>query len=407
MNNETDPASLIDTIAVRWNTGLAEQAAQQIVAQFRARDGRKDEHLQQLAERMREVLRDELARSSVPIEQIRLLRISYRLEQGLCRRSVALGLAKNIRHLAERRTDTLHKARSAFLAAEGWYWVSALDSAIEWSKRGFSELKPIEQRKQGGRPYRILYATQEAQLALWLGLQGAMYEQATRLIADAIKRHEVVNDATGIAAALATLAQVHMLQGRWSESLDTARQARLAAEQPIQSVSPDSRALAGRRSASRLGDLQTADQWADKALRVSVESGDTASRIQTLMTRASLLLSTGDSKAALRTADRAVLLAKAWQFKMLWRQAILQRCWIKLALGQADPDEARETTEAFAGFATGVLEAEARYALYHCLKACGQDGQTEYQEALQQFERLKMTWHLKTAKANRLVLAEP
>lgn len=400
----SDPANLIQTIAARWNTSMAEQAVQEIAARFWAGD-QQDEALLAAAERMRQVLREQLGRSSVPVEQIRLLEISYRLEQGLGRRDVAVSLAKNLRHLAERKTDAMHQARAAFLLADAWYMGSALPFSIDWSKRGFAEAKPLEQRSQGGRPYRILYAEQEVQLALRLGLQGGMYEQAGRLLADAVKRYEAVGETTGRVAALGVQAQVHMIQGRWTEALEAARQARQVAEGLPNKAAVAGALWAGARAAGRLGDLPTANAWVEEAIQVSRQTDDISNLIAGLFSKGSILLLGGNREEALAVADQAVELGGTWRHEILWRWAILERAWVRLAAGQVDVDELRATAEAFGKFGAGGLEAEAQYALYHAMKAAGQDAQTVYDKAVEQFARLKMNWHLDKAKAGEPLLS--
>lgn len=407
----SDPASLIQTIASRWNAGLAEQAVREITLRFWAGRGRGDEELLALADRMRQVLKQELGRSAVPAEQMRLLEMSYKLEQGLGRRDVALSLAKNIRHLAERKADALHQVRAAFLLADAWHMVSALPFAIDWSKRGFAEAKPLEQRGQGGRPYRVMYAAQEVQLALRLALQGGMFEQAGRLLADAVRRYEAAGDTAARAEVLAVQSQVHMLQGRWAESVEAARlmvgthneasgmHGKGVSGRALDKAKAAAGLWAGARSASRLGDLVTARTWIDEAIQTAGESADIGSLTASLFSKASILLLPGEAAAALGAADQAVELGSTWRHEILRRWAMLERCWVRLAAGRVDVDEIRATAEAFGKFGAGALRAEAHYALYHSLKATGQDAQVEYQEATEQFEQLKMDWQLARAKA--------
>lgn len=395
----SDTTNLIQILTARWNMSLAEQAVQDIAARYWASQDQEDEPLLALAEQMRQALRQQLSRSTVPVEQIRLLEISHKLELGVGRRDVALSLAKNLRHLAERKADTLHQARSAFLLAQAWYWVSALPFSIDWSKRGFGEAKPLEQKSQGGRPYRVMYAYEEVQLALRLGLQGGMYDQAGRLIADAIKRYQAINDSSGEAGALAVLAQLHMLQGRWTESVETSNQLRQMADAVPNAASSLAGLWAGARAAAILGDASTAISWVDQALQTSRQPGDRSAEIASLSAKGTILSAAGDTAAALAMADQAVHLATRWRHDILLRWVMLERSWIRLAMGQADVDEARQIAEAFSKFGAGVLEARAGYALYRCLKASGQDAQTDYAKALEQFERLKMDWHLAKARA--------
>jgi len=316
---------------------------------------------------------------------------------------VALSLAKNLRHLAERKTDVLHQARAAFLLADAWYLVGALPFSIDWSKRGFGEAKPLEMRGQGGRPYRVLYAEQEANLALRLALQGGMYAQAVRLIDDALNRYQALNDTAGQSSMLGVLAEIHMLQGRWAESVDAARRSLQVAD-PLPDKARTAHALwAGARSAARLGNLETARAWAMQARTISRQD-DLPALTGAYLAEATMAVLTGDPSGAIPAADRAVALANAWNADILRHWAMLERSWIRMAAGQIDLDEMRTTVAAFAKSGAGTLEAEAWYALHHALESTGQPSQAEYNKAQEQFERLKMDWHAAKASSNETLL---
>lgn len=400
----SDTDNLLQTIAARWNAGLADQLVSRIAARFAAAEGRADEELLRLADAMRQLLKQQLGRTSVPVEQVRLLTTSYNLEQGLAQRGTALSLAKNMRHLAERRTDALHQARAAFLLAEAWYLAGALPFSIDWSKRGFGEAKPLEARGQGGRPYRVLYAAEEIRLAQRLALQGGLFEQAGRLLDDALRRFAALNDVAGQAAAMAAQAQAHALQGRWTDAINAAQRS-LQAAAPLACKTPVLEGLwAGSRATLMAGDVPTARTWAEQAVDISRQAGDLGAAAQAALSLAFVEARSGDIAAARAAADRAVMLAERWNVEVLRRWVLLGRSWLRLAAGQADLDEMRATAESLAKCGAGTLEAEARYALCHALQAAGQDPTPQREKALEMFEQLKMGWHLAKAKAGEPLL---
>ncbi len=402
----SDASSLVQTIAARWNAGLAEQAARQIAAQFWAA-GQPSQPVHDLIDRMRQALKQQLARAASPVEQMRALEISYRFEQGIGNRGAALGLAKNLRHLSERKGDALHQVRSADLLGEAWYYVSAVPLAIEWVRRALQTAKPLEVRGVGGRPLKLLFATYEVELAWYMALKGGADEGVDKLMADAVQRMEGLNEAVARAAALGMWSRVRMLQARWAESVDYARIARQAA------ASLPNRAIVirglwpGARAAARVGDLATAKAWIEESIEASRQTDDVAACIAGTFSQSSILFLAGDQAAALRAADQAVALAEVWKMEILLRWAMLERSWVRLPSGQEDLEEMRATVESLAKAGAGPLEAEARYALYHALKAAGQDAREEYEKAREQFLRLKMEWHLAKAEKNEPLLAGP
>ncbi len=163
---------------------------------------------------------------------------------------------------------------------------------------------------------------------------------------------------------------------------------------------------AGARAAGRLGDLATARAWVDEALARSRAASDVSLLICCLFGKGSILFSAGDD-AWRAAAGEAVELARAWKMEILLRWAVLERSWMRLATGQGDPEEMRETVDALGKAGADPLEAEARYALYHALKAAGKDGQAEYDKARQQFARLKMAWHLAKVDQGEPLLGMP
>jgi hypothetical protein len=397
----SDTSTLVHTIALRWNTGLAEQAARQIAAAVWAVGGQPDQDLQDLIEHMRQVLKQQLGRTAVPTEQIRLLETSYRLEQGMAKRKEALNLAKNLRHLSERKADVLHQVRSASMLSDAWHWASEIAFAIDWSRRALQTAKPMEVRGQGGRPLKAAFVAEELHLAWLMALQGGADESVDKLMTDAVNRYNTLKDRAGQADALGLWSQVRMLQGRWAESADLTRQSLAAAAGPRATVA--TALWAGARSASRAGDLPAAQAWIEQALDASRSGGDISAQIAARFSQASILLLAGDD-TALAIADQAVALADAWKMEILRRWAMLERSWLRLAAGQSDTDETRATVESFARSGAAPLEAEARYALYHALRAAGQDGQAECDKAREQFAALKMSWHLDKADRHEPLL---
>lgn len=394
---------LVNILNARWTNSLAEQAVQQITTEMWAAQGQPSPALQDLIELMRLLLKKQLGQTAVPVEQIRVMEISYRFEQGLARRGDALSLAKNLRHLSERKADVLHQVRSAALLAEAWDCVSAIPLALEWCRRSLQTAKPLEVKGAGGRQLRAVFVAEEVHLAWLMALQGGTDESVDKLMTDALSRYGILKDRTGQVAALGLWSQIRMLQGRWADSVDLMRQS-LAVNGSISGAPAPAALWAGARSASRAGDLPTARAWIDQALEVSRAGADTTARIAALFSQALILQSAGDA-AALATADRAVILADAWKMEIPRRWAMLERSWLRLVAGQPDLDEMRATAESFAKSGTGPLEAEARYALYHALNGAGQDGQIEYAKAREQFTQLKMVWHLAKVEAKEPLLA--
>lgn len=401
----SDASTLVHTIAIRWNMGLAEQAIRQISAQVWAAHGQPAQAVQNLIEQMRTLLKQQLAHTATPAEQMRLLEISYRLEQGIGKRREALNLAKNLRHLSERKADVLHQVRSAALLSDAWYWVSALDFALDWSRRTLQTAKPLEMKGQGGRPLKAAFVAEEVHLAWLMALQGGTDESVDKLLTDATTRYTNMTDQSGQAAALATWSQVRMLQGRWTDSVDCARRLLQVSETTRDKASAARRLWAAARSAGRAGDLPTARAWVDQSLEASRSADDVSSLVAALFSQASILSLAGEA-SAMDIADRAVTLADAWNMEILRRWAMLERSWLRLAAGQPDLDEMRATLDSFTKIGCAPLEAESRYALYHALQAANQDAQADYDKARQQFTTLKMVWHLARLEANDPLLVQ-
>lgn len=393
----SDLTTHIQILGVRWNSGRAEQVVRDIAARYRTA-GSADEALAATVEQMRQVLREQLTQSHVAVEQIRLLELSDRLEQALGRYDVALSLVKNLRHLAERKTNVMHQARAAFLLADAWYMVSALPFAIDWSKRGFAESKPFEQRNQGGKPQRIVYATEETKLAQRLAFQGGMHEQALRLLADAVKRFEAIGETAGAVVALGTTAQVYLMHGQWNESLEAAAQARQI-DEPLSNQAAMVTALwAGAVARARLGDIATATEQIQQAKEAAQQADDTAGMVAVFASESLILLLSGRGQESLAAANQAVALGERWNHGLLLRWALLERAWAQLAVGPVDVDEIRAAGEAFGKFGAGPLSAEAHYALYHAMGKEGPDAKAAYDMAMEQFAQLKMGWHLERAR---------
>ncbi len=395
---------LIETIAIRWNTGLANQAAAGLIEQFWLAGGSADEELAALIDRLRDVLKAQLAVTAPPVEQLRVMEISYRLEQGLANRGAALSLAKNIRHLAERRTEAMQQVGAAALLAEAWYLAGAIPFALDWSRRTLQTAKPLVVRGHGGRPVLRLYAEQETQLALCMALQGGAAESVEKLLADAVRRYRELNISAGCAAAMGIWSQAELLLGRWQESVDKTREA-LAIGKDLPTRAPLLTGLwAGARSAARLGETELAGTWAREAAEACKAAGDIIGRVPVLMAAASAAWSAGQQDAALDAADRAAEWAGKVHVKVLRRWALLERAWLHLAIGRTvDPDKLRATVESLAKSEAGPLAAEAEYALYHALIAAGRDGSQEYEHAREQFAALGMQWHLERLEAKELL----
>lgn len=398
----TDIANLIQTLAARWNNGLAEKTVQQINSALWSAGGRPSQDLAAAADQLRDLLKLQLTRLASPAEQMRIMETSYRFEQALGNRKEALGLAKNLRHLSERKADALHQVRSASLLADAWYHASALDLAIDWSRRALQTAKPLVIKSQGGRPLKIQFANEEIALAWRMGLQGRADESVDKLLADAIQRCKTLGDAPDEMAALTTWCQVRVLQGRWTDAVAHTHQC-LQADPSGSAVGP---ALwAGARAACRQRDLPTAAAWADQAIQLGRKTSDPSVLVPALLSKASVLFLGGqeDWRSA---ADEAIALARAWKVEILLRWAMLERSWIHLAANRADVEEMRATADSLAKTGAAPLEAEARYALYHALTAAGADAQTEYDQAQAAFTRLRMTWHLDRAEKRERLLTK-
>jgi tetratricopeptide (TPR) repeat protein len=400
----TDTAKLIQTLAIRWNNGLAEKAVLQIGAALWTAHGRPSTDLQGLMDQLHDLLKQQLTRCASPAEQMRVMETSYRFEQTLGHRREALNLAKNLRHLSERKADALHQVRSAVLLADAWYQVSAIDLAIDWSRRSLQAAKPLVIKEQGGRPLKVVFAREEVELAWRMALQGGADVSVDKLMVDAIGRYKTLEDQAGQLRALAFRSQVRMLQGRWAEAVEYARQC-LAMARDEGNTAPVRMALwTGARAAGRQGDLATARDWLAQALDRSRAAVDPATLIPALFSQASVLFVGGDDGWQ-ASADEAVALATAWKLEVLLCWAMLERSWMQLATGQGDVEEMRSTVESLAKAGTRPLEAEARYAFYHALKVSGADAQTEYDQAREAFERLSMQWHLGKVEKRELLLA--
>lgn len=402
MNQTRDMVSILNA---RWTNSLAEEAVQRIAAEFWATEGQPASDVQEVIEQMRQLLKKHLGQTAVPTEQMRVMEISYRFEQGLGRHAEALSLAKNLRHLSERKADVLHQVRSAVLLAEAWHMVSEVALALEWCRRALQTAKPLEVKGAGGRQLRAVFVGEELRLAWLMALQGGTDESVDKLMNDAINRYKDMKDRAGQTAALGLWSQVRMLQGRWSDSIDLTRQS-LAVSGTSSGASSPAALWAGARSASRAGDLPTAQGWIDQALTISRDVADVEARIAALLSHASILLLAGDD-AALPAADAAVTLGNAWKMEILRRWAMLERSWLRLAAGKPDLEEMRATAASLAKSGPAPLEAEAWYALYHALAAAGQDGQIEYDKAREMFTRLKMAWHLAKVEAKAPLLGRP
>jgi tetratricopeptide (TPR) repeat protein len=389
----SDAAKLIQTIAMRWNAGLASAAVQQVAARVWAAAGAPGADVQALLEQIRQVLKHQLTQAASPAEQMRVMEISCLLEGAIGNRRDALSLAKNLRHLSERKGDALHQIRSAVLLGEVWYDASEVALAIEWSRRALQAAKPLVIKSQGGRPLKVLFAQEEVALAWRMALQGGADVSVDKLMADAMGRCTVLEDSQGQAGVLGTWSQVRMLQGRWAEAVEYSRQCLAMASGRGDAAGAMAALWAGARAAGRSGDLETARGWAGQAVERSRAAGDPAMLIPVLFGQASVLFLGGDEgwRAA---ADEAVALATAWKVEILLRWATLERSWMQMVTGQGDVEEMRSTVASFAKAGAGPLEAEARYALHHALKAAGEDAQAEYDQAREAFERLGMQWHL-------------
>lgn len=389
----SDAANLIQTIAMRWNAGLAEAAVRQIAAEVWAGNGAPTAAAQALIEQMRQVLKQQLTQAGSPAEQMRVMEISYRFERGIGNHRAALSLVKNLRHLSERKGDVPHQVRSAVLLGEAWYDASAVSLAIDWSRRALRAAKPLVAKGQGGRPLKALFAAEEVELAWRMVLQGGADASVDKLMADAIGRYNSLEDAVGQAAALGAWSQIRMLQGRWADAVAYTRQCLQMASRTGNAAGVVTGLRAGARAAGRLGDLRTAKPWSQETVERSRLASDVSALIPALFGEASILFLAGDD-AWRSVADEAVDLAAAWKMEILLCWAMLERSWMRLAVGQADVEEMRGTVEALAKVSVGPLEAEARYALYHGLKMAGEDAQAEHDIAREQFERLKMEWYL-------------
>jgi hypothetical protein len=401
----SDATNLVQTIAIRWNAGLAEAAVRQIAALVWTAAGAPGAEAQALMEQMRQVLKRQLAQAPSPAEQMRVMEISYRFERGIGDHRAALSLVKNLRHLSERKGDAPHNVRSAVLLGEAWYEASAVALAIEWGRRALQSAKPLVAKGQGGRPLKKLFAAEEVELAWRMALQGGADESVGKLMTDAISRYKSLEDAAGQAGALGAWSQMRMLQGRWADAVEYTRQCLQMAGGAGSAAGVTTALWAGGRAAGRLGDLQTAKPWNQEAVERSRAAGDVPALIPALLSQASILFLASDD-AWRAVADEAVGLAAAWQMEILLRWAMLERSWMRLVDGQADVKEMRETAEALSKAGAGPLEAEAHYALYHALKTTGVDGQAEYDKAREQFGRLRMEWHLSQVERRELLLAK-
>ncbi len=181
----SDAADLIETISLRWDARLTGAAVQQVAAQVWAAKGSPGADVQDLVENLRQALKGQLGRAASPAEQMRVMEISCLFERAIGNRREALSLAKNLRHLAERKGDALQQVRAAVLLAEEWYQASEIALAIDWSRRALQAAKPLVIKRQGGRPVKVLFAAEEVALAWRMALQGGADESVEKLLTDA------------------------------------------------------------------------------------------------------------------------------------------------------------------------------------------------------------------------------
>ncbi len=269
----SETAQWLESLAARWDLEQAQEAVRSLSRRMWKDGGRKDPAVPVEAERLSRLIHGQLRRATDPRDRLELLNTEYRLQQSVARRRHAFEVALQAQQLADRLGDPVLGVHILFQTAKAWFWICRYREAVDCSRRGMQAGRELEANGRASRTVKKLLAEEEVFLAVRLLTIGEPREEVEQTILHAVERWKALEDRQGLAFAYGFWSEIRMVQGRWAESVDLARQCLSLAGYPGSKAGAAYGLWTGGFSASRLGDLETALAWTSEAHEPLLERG--------------------------------------------------------------------------------------------------------------------------------------
>lgn len=366
--------------------------------------GGPDQRMQGHASAIRRMVNDRLAGGPSPAERLGLLNIAYSLEQGMGNRDQALLIAEQAEQLSRTAGSRLDRVRALFQYAKALLYVNRNTDAVEWTRRGLRLGDEVDQSAElneaDRQSLRRLLADQESRQVNRLATLGGNNDEVDRLAESVQKRWSQLNDPRCMAAGLGMLVEARVFHGRWAEAAALARKACAAVGYPPRLDPVIAYSLCfGGLALCRLGEAETALQWTTDAATLSHQVGNHECVMESRAVHAVALAALGRVDEAVEQIDGVIKDSQALNMDILTRWVVELRGWIRLNPGlPVSPEELLEAYEYSAAHGYHVMAAEMLYAAACALRAAGRDYHKRLDEAIAQFERFGMTWHLSLAR---------
>jgi tetratricopeptide (TPR) repeat protein len=366
--------------------------------------GGPDEQTQRHASAIRELVSARLAACPSPAEQLELLNVAYALEQGIGNRDQALPLAERAEQQSRSAGSKLDRVRAIFQLAKALLYVNRNADAVEWTRQGLRLGDELDRAAELAEPDRLslrrLLAGQESRQVNRLATLGGNNDEVDRLAESVVNRWSQLNDPRGLAAGLGMLVEARVFHGRWAEAAALARKACAAVGYPPKLDAGIAYSLCfGGLALCRLGEAETALQWTTDAETISHGVGNHECVMESRAVHAVALAALGRVDEAIAQIDGVIKDSESLHMEILTRWVIELRGWIKLKPGlPVSPEELLEAYEYSAGHGYHAMAAEMLYAAALALRAAGCEYRKQLDEAVAQFERFGMTWHLSLAR---------
>jgi tetratricopeptide (TPR) repeat protein len=397
----------IEQVRRRWDAVAARRLIGELVtAVWQA--GGPDERTQGRAEAIRRILREQASAAPAPAEQLAVLNLRYALEQGMGNRDEALELARRAEELSRRAGAPLDRVLAVFQLAKALLYVDRNADAVRWTEQGLQLGARLEQSAARGdavlgdaelRELRRLLADQQSRQANRMATLGGMDAEVDRAVVATVARWEQLDDPRGMAAGLGLLVEARLFQGRFDEAARLARRALAAVGYPRKDPGIAYALCFGARALCRLGDPRTSLTWTTDAAGISHDVGNHECVLESRAVHAVASAAAGRPDEALAEIDQVVQDSHALNMGTLTRWVVGLRAWIRMGAGRPTPPaELTEARQYLADRGYHVVAAELLYAAACALRLAGKDASAELAEALAEFERLGMSWHLQKAR---------
>jgi tetratricopeptide (TPR) repeat protein len=404
----------VERMRRQWDSTTAQEVIRDLVTAIWQAGG-PDDRTRGWAAAIRQTLQAQSEAVSSPAEQLALLNLSYTLEQGVGNRGEALELARRAEALCRRAGTPMDRVRAVFQLAKALLYVDRNADAVRWTNQGLQLGGQLEEAVAGGTgpalgdaeltELRRLLADQQSRQVNRMATLGGMDGEVDRAAEATVARWEKLDDPAGMAAGLGMLVEARVFQGRWEDAARLARRALAAVGYPKKDPGIAYALCFGALALCRLGDPQTALTWTTDAANISRQVGNHECVLEAGAVHAVALAAVGRVAEALAEVDRVIGETHALNMGVLTRWTTSLRAWIRMkARLPTPPEELQEACDYLTERGYPLVAAEVLYAASCALRLAGRDDRKERDEAIAQFERLHMSWHLETARRGALIV---